>query len=233
MTILPKNASVVVSRMNCGGLESGMLSNHAVFRLKSANEEVFIVDLAGSQYGFHEVLSLEKDFVKSRVVNHERPQPIGLGREMEHMMRMFTAEDCVERAGSVLKEEMAKEIFSQIRLYLASKNFTGGNAIKRMLSSDKRTFDQCRGGILSLTERVITGIIEKYKSKGLYCLCLDTKLNVRVTENQHWAEVYRRVWLKDEEWRPIRNKQEELVMKWRSGLSHPGSNFLKNIKQAA
>lgn len=233
MTIQPKNASIVVSRISPYGLDNGMLSNHVVFHAKLANGEAFIIDIAGSQYGYHEVLSLEKDFVKCRVASCQNSQPVGQGgRGLEAMMRMFTPGDCVEKAGSLLKEELAREICSQVRLYLASKGFAGGNAIKRMLGSDGRTFGQCREGILSLTKRVVTGSIERYKSEGRYCLCLDTNLSVRVTDNRHWAEVYKKLWLNDEEWQPIRNNQQALISKWLDSLERSGSDFLSILKQS-
>lgn len=95
-----------------------------------------------------------------------------------------------------------------------------------MLSSDKSVFDKCREGVLALADSAINGVIEKYRSQGLYCLCLTSEKAVRVTDSLHWAEVYRKLWLKDEEWRLVRDWPRELLRKWKDVLRRSGSQGL-------
>lgn len=232
---------------------NGAIVNHGVLNLRTDSGEAFVLDLSGPQYGWRETLSLTRDYIATRVAKADVEQPRVAHAEKLEKLRAFVWGDLVVTAGYKLKAEVAQVMSFTIRKFLHSEGFIGQKevvnfmrreltkgshlakqepganvqlAVRAMLKLDKAAFESCRSRILSLTNAAISDVVNQYASRRLYCLCLDSGLNLRVTDNEYWANVYRDLWLTQEEWELIQDKPEELLRRWKGKLAQVDSGKL-------
>ncbi|ROW16003.1 hypothetical protein VPNG_02607 [Cytospora leucostoma] len=257
LPVFPKNASIVVSDVVSAGTLNGAIVKHGVLNLRTDSGEAFVLDLSSPQYGWRETLSPTRDYVATRVAKADVEQPRVAHAGKLERLRAINMGDHVVTAGYKLKAEVAQVVLFTIRNFLHSEGFLGQKgvvnsmwrvlikgsdsakqepganvqlAVRAMLKLDKAAFESCRSRILSLTDVAISDVVNQYASRGLYCLCLDSGLNLRVTDDEYWANVYRGLWLTQEEWEPIRDKPEELLERWNRRLAQVSSGKL--IKSA-
>ncbi|KAK7749670.1 hypothetical protein SLS53_000249 [Cytospora paraplurivora] len=257
LPVFPKNASIVVSEVVSAGTLNGAIVNHGVLNLRTDSGEAFVLDLSAPQYGWCETLSLTRDYVATRVAKADVEQPRVAHAGKLEKLRAINLGDHVVTAGYKLKAEVAQVVSFTIRKFLHSESFIGKKgvvnfmcrelmkgsdlakqepsanvqlAVRAMLKLDKAAFESCRSKMLSLTDVAISDVVNQYASRRLYCLCLDSGMNIRVTDDEYWANVYRGLWLTQEEWEPIRDEPEELLTRWNRKLAQVSSGKL--IKSA-
>lgn len=214
--LTPKNASIAVSHVVNFGIFNGALAQHEVLCATMPSGEKFIIDLSGGQFGWHENLSLARDFLTTRSARVTKSGPLGLNQETEDGMRMAAPVDCIERMGYKLKKEVAAIMASKIKDFLSSEGFTGPSAITDMLGTKETDFDACLQRLLHATDTAMTAVLDEYMAQGLYRLCLTRKETVRVTIRARDAATYRGIWLTEKEWAPIRDKPDKLLKLWKA-----------------
>lgn len=213
------------------GLANGGFNNHTVLVTQLRSGESFIIDLSGAQYGYREVLATTEDYTASRAAFQLPAQPRGSGREGEAMLRFTLETDSIAMAADTLKQEISSAVAAQVKAFLQSKSLAGASAVARFLSLGQKDFESYRAQLFDRTDSAITSVINKYMSQGMYRLCLNDQLCVRVTDTRDWGRVYQDLWLNEEEWEPIRNQPEKLLKLWHDGLRR--KNAQKSIKVGA
>lgn len=90
-------------------------------------------------------------------------------------------------------------------------------AIKEMVSTSQTEFEANTREIVRLAEFAMAEVINGYRSQGLFRFCLTSSGWLCCTDTLHWAEVYRKLWLTEEEYQTVptdENAPYEIMRLW-------------------
>lgn len=217
--LIPKNTCRSVSRPASPAPRAEDLKTHCVLLIISEAGEEFIVDMMGIQLGYKEVLSLRTDFDKTRASNALDVFHVELGADENGIdLEMTTGEMYDDYYSSVwfMKQRLAFAAAAAMGKYLQEAQ-PDPLTLDEYLNLKEPEFSQ------RCTEfrTMLTGILYKVAdSLNGWCLCLTQQMTVTMVSNSGPEfDIYKGIWLTQEEWEPIRDKPDQLVALWLKKLA--------------
>lgn len=78
----------------------------------------------------------------------------------------------------------------------------------------RATVDEFVSRLLPVAESALDKCFDRYKALGMYRLCLNRGGSVCATSSAEMGQIYRDIWLTEEEYGPIQDDAEELMKLW-------------------
>lgn len=236
MSLSPKNAALTVTSLHRSGNVQNALHNvlspHTVLRARVSNADDFVVDFTSAQYGWRECLARFVEYQAARCARLEPDRPLQIGTA-NHPSR--PAWSPLARFIGKVKDEIATAMQKSIMGFMESKGHVGSGsysgAVKKMLGTDKAEFEASSEEIVRLAESAMAEVINGYRSQGLFKLCLTSRGFLCCTDTPHWAEVYRKLWLTEEEYdanpKDVRGAKKAMYLWYQKLMAMGGPKLLK------